>query len=102
MSLHSNYWLNEYDLDLNNDIINESNDNDLVEIINLSNTRRAISNYVNILTNKSIPVVFKGDTSFTNGEYINISANINKKNHFDAMVGLSLHESSHIVYTDFN
>lgn len=73
-----------------------------VEMLRLSAHRRAIGNFVNILTNKSIPVKFykKGD-SYTNGEFVVLSAEV-KPEKFDVAVGLALHEASHINLTNFN
>lgn len=117
MSLHSDYWLKGYDWDFSIDEVDEifdfgdsedannvevENRNNLLEVIQLSQAKKAVSNYVNIISNKSIPVQFQGNNSYTNGEYIVIAADINKKNKFDSIVGLALHESSHIVHTDFN
>lgn len=72
-----------------------------VEMLRLSAHRRAIGNFVNILTNKNIPVKFykKGD-SYTNGEYVVLSADV-KPEKFDVAVGLALHEASHINLTNF-
>lgn len=73
---------------------------DLVKAIKLNNYQRAIANFVNILTKKSIPVAFAGDTSYTDGQSVVISTDIKDAN-FDVSVGLALHEASHIVLTDF-
>lgn len=76
----------------------ESNTADLLK---LNAHRRAIANFVNILTNKNIPVKFarKGD-SYTDGKSVVLSAEV-KPEKFDVAVGLALHEASHIVLTDF-
>lgn len=73
-----------------------------VEMLRLSAHRRAIANFVNILTNKNIPVKFykKGD-SYTNGKYVVLSAEV-KPEKFDIAVGLALHEASHINLTNFD
>jgi hypothetical protein len=65
--------------------------------------RRAIANFVNIVTGQSIPVKFstKGD-SYTDGKTVTISAKIVEPNEFDPAVGLALHEGSHIKLSDFN
>ena len=62
---------------------------------------RAISNFVNILTGrKDIPVTYNSEgKNCTDGKRIFLSASINEKD-FDSNVGLALHESSHIIYTD--
>jgi len=64
--------------------------------------RRAISNFVRILTNDSSIVVkySSGQNSYTDGKQVVISADDNPKN-FDPMVGLALHEGSHCLLSDF-
>ena len=71
------------------------------DYIKLAATKRAIANFVQIVTGKNIPVKFntKGD-SFTDGKSVTISANLKTKD-FDPAVGLALHEGSHILLTDF-
>jgi len=46
-----------------------------------------------------LSVLSRGD-SYTDGKTVTISSNINEKN-FDHVVGLALHEGSHIAYSDF-
>jgi len=73
-----------------------------VDHVQLASYRRAISNFVNIVTNRSdIPVRFQtsGD-SYTDGKIVNIGSKINEKN-FDSIVGLALHEGSHIKLSNF-
>jgi hypothetical protein len=79
-----------------------SSESSTVEMLRLSAHRRAIANFVNILTNKSIPVKFykKGD-SYTNGQHVVLSAEV-KPEKFDVAVGLALHEASHINLTNFD
>ena len=65
--------------------------------------RRAISNFVSIVTGESdIKVTFNthGD-SYTDGKSVTISAKLDDKL-FDSTVGLALHEGSHIVHSDFD
>ena len=71
------------------------------DMIKLNAHKRAIANFVNILTNKPVPVKFavKGD-SYTDGKTVTLSAEV-KPEKFDVAVGLALHEASHIVLTDF-
>lgn len=107
-SNYSDFWMHDDDWDL----ISESDDSqDLVnynpkkynthKMVRLSSARRAISNYVSILTGKSYPVIFNdGNINCTDGNIIYISADITKKNNFDVAVGLSLHEGSHLKYSD--
>ncbi len=70
--------------------------------IKLAGYRRAIGNFVRIVTGESIPVRFNtsGD-SYTDGKTVTISASLKDKD-FDPAVGLALHEGSHIKLTDFN
>jgi hypothetical protein len=66
----------------------------------LSSVRRAIANFVQIVTNKSIPVTFATKSeSKTDGEKVILSADVD--DNFDVSVGLALHEGSHIVLSDF-
>jgi hypothetical protein len=76
-------------------------ESDTASLLKLNAHRRAIANFVNILTNKNIPVRFsrKGD-SYTDGKSVVLSAEV-KPEKFDIAVGLALHEASHIVLTDF-
>ena len=68
----------------------------------LGGYKRAISNFVNIVTEQNIPVVFNSkDESFTDGKKVVIGSNIDDKK-FDVAVGLALHEGSHIKMSDFN
>ena len=99
---NSSWWLGndffEEDRDiLTGDIVSDRTS----ELIKLAGYRRAISNFVNIVTGKSdIPVYFQGSDSYTDGKSINISASIKDKD-FDSTVGLALHEGSHILMTNF-
>jgi hypothetical protein len=100
---HSSYWMDEDifndDLDTRDD--GDTSSNNIAKLIRLSAVRRAIGNFVSILSGKNIPVVFKtGDDSYTDGESVVIAADDNTKN-FDVMVGLALHEGSHVLLTDF-
>ena len=70
------------------------------DIFALIGYQRAIGNFVRILTGENIPVTFSGTDSYTDGKSVNLSAGINNGN-FDVMVGLALHEGSHIKLTDF-
>lgn len=74
------------------------------DLIQLSCFRKAISNFVYILTKKSIPVRFNqiGVNAAKNGEEIFLSTQLKKKKDFDFSVGLSLHEGTHIVNSDFS
>jgi hypothetical protein len=70
------------------------------DLFALSGYRRAIANFVRIVTAQDIPVEFRGDDSYTDGKRVVLSGNI-KSGNFDVAVGLALHEGSHIKLTDF-
>ena len=70
-------------------------------MVALAGYKRAISNFVNIVTEDNIPVVFNSnDSSYTDGKKVVIGANLDDKK-FDVAVGLALHEGSHIKLSDF-
>ena len=99
---NSSYWLQDWEdddivIDSMTDIEKKSND-----IYKLASAKRAISNFVNIVTNDSIPVVFsqRGD-SYTDGKSVVIGASVVEPKDFDVAVGLALHEGSHIKLSDF-
>ena len=72
-----------------------------IDHVGLAGHKRAIGNFVRIVSGENIPVRFmsRGD-SYTDGKSVTISSNINERN-FDHVVGLALHEGSHIAYSDF-
>ena len=74
-----------------------------VDHVALASYRRAISNFVTIVTNRSdIPVTFQSnDSSYTDGKKVVIGSKVDEKN-FDPVVGLALHEGSHIKLSDFD
>ena len=74
--------------------------NNLAKLVKLSNYRRAIANFVKIVTSKDIPVLWASGNSCTDGNKVYITTGI-KDSNFDVMVGLALHEASHIKLTDF-
>ena len=98
---YSDYWLNE--IEEFNDEFDEFNQDSVdLEMIRLSSARRAISNFVHILTNKRIPVYFNNkEANLTDGKNVYLGADISNKDQFDPSVGLALHEGSHILLSDF-
>ena len=98
---YSSFWLD-------NSIFEESDDNLTTvekkssDLMKLMAYKRSIGNFVNIVTGKSIPVTFdgRGEDSYTDGQSVTISAKLDDKE-FDPVVGLALHEGSHIALTDF-
>lgn len=99
---YSSYWM-DFDDDeyttstIKDDFINPE------RIVKLASVRRAIANFVRILTNdETIEVAFSsGKDSYTDGKRVVIAAEDDSK-HFDSMVGLALHEGSHCLLSDFN
>ena len=74
-----------------------------IDMVRLSSIRKAISNFVRILTRKSVPVYFNDADANVNfgGKVIYLSAQINNKHDFDVAVGQALHEGAHTLKTDF-
>lgn len=70
------------------------------DLVKLAGYKKAISNFVNIIAGKSVPVTFKGTDSYTDGKKVVLSGNI-KESNFDYNCGLAMHEGSHLVYSDF-
>jgi len=98
---YSSFWLD-------NSIFEESDDNLTTvekkssDLMKLMAYKRSIGNFVSIVTGQSIPVTFdgRGEDSYTDGQSVTISAKLDDKE-FDPVVGLALHEGSHIALTDF-
>ncbi len=80
----------------------ESIQDNTKDLIELSSKKHAISNFVQIVSGKNIPVRFatRGD-SYTDGKSVVIGSKLDEKN-FDVAVGLALHEGSHIAFTQFD
>ena len=106
-SYASSFWYDDYDTSY--DVLEtyggfKKQDLDLYKKTNnlykLASVRRAISNFVQIVTQKNIPVTFatKSDSK-TDGKKVILSADVDDK--FDVSVGLALHEGSHIILSDF-
>lgn len=96
---HSRYWLNTDFFPQNSE--GEGEGTDIMRIARLAGVRRAVSNFVTILSGKNVPVEFSsGAQSYTDGKRVVISAD-DDPDRFDVMVGLALHEASHILLTDF-
>lgn len=75
-----------------------------IDMVRLASIRTAISNFVRILTRKSVPVYFNNEDNNSNygGDIIYISAKINTKQDFDCAVGQALHEGAHTLKTEFD
>ena len=99
---YSSFWLDN-GWDNNSSIFDEDEPKKKgVDLVALASYRRAISNFVSIVTGEAdIKVTFNtsGD-SYTDGNEVTISAKLDDKL-FDSTVGLALHEGSHIKLSDF-
>ncbi len=99
----SSFWLDN-GWDNNSSIFDEDVDTKKgVDLVALASYRRAISNFVSIVTGESdIKVTFttSGD-SYTDGKAVTISSKLDDKL-FDSTVGLALHEGSHIKLSNFD
>ena len=95
---NSSFWMDDTD---NYDVLTGETIKPGKDYVKMSATKRAIGNFVNIVTGQSIPVTYSSkDESFTDGKQVVISGNIKEKD-FDPTVGLALHEGSHCKLTDF-
>ena len=103
---YSSFWMND-DWDSRKTSIFDDGDEVVgkpkVDLVALAGYRRAISNFVTIVTGESdIKVNFNSnDESFTDGKTVTIGAKMDDKL-FDPSVGLALHEGSHIKLSDFD
>ena len=99
---NSSFWYDDYGTDtIITDQLSDKEKKSL-DLYKLASSKRAISNFVNIVTNEQIPVQFKerGD-SYTDGKSVVIGSRITEPKDFDVAVGLALHEGSHIKLSDF-
>ena len=99
---NSHFWMNDNDVDVDDFLGIDTDVKKGKDLVALAGYRRAISNFVNIVTGENIPVTFNNnDESFTDGKKVVIGANLDDKK-FDVAVGLALHEGSHIKLSDFD
>jgi len=95
--IHSEFWLDEFD-DLDSTVTVDPT----TRLIRLNMTRRAVANFVSILTGKNVPVIFSdGGENMTDGKVVYLSSDIDNPEDFDSLVGLALHEGSHVLLSDF-
>lgn len=100
---NSSFWYDDYGTDtIITDQLSDKEKKSL-DLYKLASSKRAISNFVNIVTNQSVPVKFKerGGDSYTDGKSVVIGSRITEPKDFDVAVGLALHEGSHIKLSDF-
>ncbi|MDE1940746.1 MAG: VWA domain-containing protein [Patescibacteria group bacterium] len=93
---HSNFWMGRDAEELSKRVEEGS-----VEYIEkLRSIQRAIGNFVKIVTNREIPVVFSsGEQSYTDGKQVVISADLDPAG-MDKMVGTALHEGAHCLLSN--
>ena len=97
---YSSFWLDKSIWDDDQEVTKvEKKSSDLMKLVSY---KKSISNFVTIVTGQPIPVTFnvRGEDSYTDGKEVVISAKLDDKE-FDPIVGLALHEGSHIKLTDF-
>lgn len=95
--VHSEFWLDEFD-DFDSTVEVDAT----TRLIRLNMTRRAVANFVSILTGKNIPVIFSDSgENMTDGKVVYLSSDIDQPEDFDSLVGLALHEGSHVLLSDF-
>ena len=102
---YSSFWMDS-DWETRNTSIFDDGDEYVkpkTDLVALASYRRAIANFVTIVTGESdIKVKFNdGDESYTDGKSVVIGSKMNDKL-FDSSVGLALHEGSHIKLSDFD
>jgi len=99
----SSFWLNDGWDTQTTSIFDDEDIKPKVDVIALASYRRAISNFVNIVTgDNTIKVDFHTTgASYTDGKKVVISSKLDDKL-FDSSVGLALHEGSHILLSDFD
>ena len=102
---YSSFWMDSDWNTRNTSIFDdeEVNTKPKTDVVALAGYRRAISNFVTIVTGESdIKVKFNdGDDSYTDGKTVTIGSKLDDKL-FDPSVGLALHEGSHIKLSDFD
>lgn len=98
---HSDFWLQGRITEL--DFVNSDRSNKSSTLMKLASVKCAISNFVKILTEvPGIKVKYNTNgESHTDGKTVTIGTNAIKPEDFDFVVGLALHEASHIKLTDF-
>lgn len=97
----SSFWMSDRNDDLVKSTMSEI-ESEAYDLYKLSSQKKAISNFVSILTGKSLPVKFNVQgMSYTDGENVVISSKLSDPKDFDVACGLALHEASHIVLSDF-
>ena len=102
---YSSFWMDSDWETRNTSIFDDDEDyvKPKTDLVALASYRRAIANFVTIVTGESdIKVTFNSnDESYTDGKTVVIGSKMDDKL-FDSSVGLALHEGSHIKLSDFD
>ena len=98
----SSWWMSDWDDTGYSNSFTTNTQTKSKNLYKMAAHRRAIANFVSIVTGKNIPVKFntKGN-SYTDGTTVVISSKVAEPNEFDPAVGLALHEGSHIKLSNF-
>jgi len=98
----SSWWMSDWDDTSYSNSFTTNTQTKSKNLYKMAAHRRAIANFVSIVTGKNIPVKFntKGN-SYTDGTTVVISSKVAEPNEFDPAVGLALHEGSHIKLSNF-
>ena len=96
---NSSFWYDDFDTD--DIIVDQLSDKEkILRFIQIVSSRRVrLGNFVNIVTNESIPVRFKerGD-SYTDGKTVVIGSRVQTPKDFDVIVGLITRGFSHQTF----
>lgn len=88
---YSDSWLGRY-------AVVPDGEDPIARAMRLSNIRKGVADFVRIVCKKDIPVRFSlGQQSYTDGEHVVVISASNNPKHLDSMVGLALHEGSHVL-----
>lgn len=102
-SAGTNYWLKGSLFDKKESMFKDEYGfkEDKYDFFALAQYQRAVANFVHIMTGDPKIRVQYNNTghNMTDGKTVHLSASV-KEEDFDSNVGLALHESSHILYTD--
>jgi hypothetical protein len=97
--LSSSFWLSDIDKLIAQYQSGQRSGTEFV--LRLASIRRAIANFVRIVTKQDIPVKFStGKQSYTDGKRVVVISANDDPSKLDVMVGLALHESAHIILSN--
>ena len=93
---NSRFWLNDDEFSKIKRYYDLGDSLNLGDVVEKTKILKTISNFVNIVTNSNIPVIFQGQQAKSDGKMVTVSADVKD---FDMVCGLSLHEASHVKYS---